>query len=244
MTEITIRNKQLLKVLDDTIEKFLEHQDLMTELSYSKGDLDKVTPIGEGKKWTEPHTLQQFIDKGDKHTGFPENALGFQVVQGCESHPEIFVPLKNHTKEHLVQFFGASNNSLTSYYPPKGYVGWHTNWNAFAYQMILTWSETGDGYFTYYDKANDKFVVEEDKKGWQARHYRFGHYHEPEHHFWHAAWTECPRFTLAYKWKYFFNGMGEEGYIDEYSTLNESSVSNAKYAISLFVDELEESVDI
>jgi hypothetical protein len=68
--------------------------------------------------------------------------------------------------------------------------------------MIITWSEDGDGHFSYYDKEKDEIITEKDVKGWQARWYRFGRVDEPEHHCWHTAWTNCPRFTLAFKFPY------------------------------------------
>lgn len=196
MTEITIRNTKFLKLLDDTVERFLEHRELMTELSDKLGDAE----IGDGEQYCEPDHMWEVMKRD--HIGFPEEGYGFQVAQGAKQRPDVFEPLKDWTKNELVRIFGANNNSLTSYYPPKGFVGWHTNWNAFGYQLILTWSESGNGYFTYYDKKNDEFVKHEDVKGWQARWYRFGRKDEEEHHCWHAAWTECPRFTLAFKFPY------------------------------------------
>lgn len=196
MTEITIRNTKFLKLLDDTVERFLEHRELMTEFAYKLGDAE----IGDGEKYCKPDHLWNVMR--DEHVGFPEEGYGFQIARGVEVRPDVFKPLKDWTKDELVRIFGARQNSLTSYYPPKGFVGWHTNWNAFGYQIILTWSEEGNGYFTYYDKENDEFVKHEDVKGWQARWYRFGRRDEPEHHCWHAAWTECPRFTLAFKFPY------------------------------------------
>lgn len=198
MSEVTIRNKDFLKLLDDTVERFLPHRELMTELSANEGGV----AIGRGKFYCEPRHLQEMIRKGADHIGFPEHAYGFQVSHGAKSHPEIFEPLKMWTKSELVRMFGAKGNSLTSYYPPNGYVGWHTNWNAFGYQMIITWSEDGDGHFSYYDKEKDEIITEKDVKGWQARWYRFGRVDEPEHHCWHTAWTNCPRFTLAFKFPY------------------------------------------
>lgn len=199
MTEIVIRNKEFLKLLDDTLEKFLEHRELMTELAEHLGPAD----IGDGEQYCKPDHLWKMMEKGKNHVGYPEEGYGFHVAQGARRRPEIFEPLKDWTKNQLVRIFGANNNSLTSYYPPKGFVGWHTNWNAFGYQLILTWSQSGDGYFTYYDKEKNEFVKHEDVKGWQARWYRFGRYYEPEkYHCWHAAWTECPRFTLAFKFPY------------------------------------------
>ena len=218
MTEIVIRNKEFLQTLDDTLEKFLEHRELMTELSTSL----KGIPIGEGEQYCQSSHLWNIISRQDDHIGFPEEGYGFQVSHGAKERPDIFEPLKDLTKNRLVSHFGANSNSLTSYYPPKGFVGWHTNWNAFGWQMIITWSESGDGYFSYYDKKKDEIVTEYDVKGWQARWYRFGRKDEPEHHCWHTAWTECPRFTLAFKYPY--------KNVDEYQSFE---------AIQMMIEEIE-----
>jgi hypothetical protein len=94
---------------------------------------------------------------------------------------------------------GAHTSALLSYYPPGGFVGWHTNFDANAYQVLFTWSETGDGFFEYYDKKNDEIIKIPDVPGWQCRHYYFGAGHEEDLHCWHAAYAECQRITLAYK---------------------------------------------
>lgn len=198
MTEIVIRNKDVVKTLDDTLERFLEHRELMTKLSTSL----KNIPVDDGEQYCKPDHLWQMLERWEDHIGFPEEGYGFQVKTGTRTHPEIFGPLQDLTKDQLVRHFGAKSNSLTSYYPSKGFVGWHTNWNAFGWQLILSWSESGDGYFSYYDKKTNEIITEDDVKGWQARWYRFGRKDEPEHHCWHTAYTECPRFTLAFKWPY------------------------------------------
>ena len=87
-------------------------------------------------------------------------------------------------------------------------MGWHTNWNANAYQVLFTWSETGDGYFRYWDLEKQEMVHVPDVKGWHCRHYYFGHLNEPDKHCWHAAYAGCPRITLAYK---FINHLGSAG---------------------------------
>ena len=219
MTEIVIRNEGLLQTLNDTVEMFLEHRELMTELS---DNLQRDVPVEEWEKFCKEDYLHEMIATGVDHAGFPETGYGFQVAQGVRQRPDVFTPLKDWTKNQLPMMFGARSNSLTSYYPPNGFVGWHTNWNASAYQIIITWSEEGDGYFSYYDKETDTIITEQDVKGWQARWYRFGRYDEPQHHCWHTAWTNSPRFTLAFKFPY--------------NNVNEDS---ALLALKDFVEELE-----
>ena len=219
MTEIVIRNEGLLQTLNDTVEMFLEHRELMTELS---DNLQHDVPVEEWENFCKEDYLHEMIATGVDHAGFPETGYGFQVAQGVKQRPDVFTPLKHWTKNELPMMFGARSNSLTSYYPPNGFVGWHTNWNASAYQIIITWSENGDGYFSYYDKETDTIITEQDVKGWQARWYRFGRYDEPQHHCWHTAWTNSPRFTLAFKFPY--------------NNVNEDS---ALLALKDFVEELE-----
>lgn len=219
MTEIVIRNEGLLQTLNDTVEMFLEHRELMTELS---DNLQHDVPVEEWENFCKEDYLHEMIATGVDHAGFPETGYGFQVAQGVRQRPDVFTPLKDWTKNQLPMMFGARSNSLTSYYPPNGFVGWHTNWNASAYQIIITWSEEGDGYFSYYDKETDTIITEQDVKGWQARWYRFGRYDEPQHHCWHTAWTNSPRFTLAFKFPY--------------NNVNEDS---ALLALKDFVEELE-----
>tara|TARA_A200000159_G_scaffold11809_1_gene9954 strand:- start:819 stop:1490 length:672 start_codon:yes stop_codon:yes gene_type:complete len=209
MTEIVIRNKEMLATLDKTVNMFLEHRELCNELA---DNLNGTIPVEEWEKFCQEDYLHEMIAKGADHQGFPERGFGFQVSRGATVYPEVFEPLKNWTKTQLPMMFGARSNSLTSYYPPNGFVGWHTNWNACAYQIIFTWSEEGDGYFSYYDRDRDEIITEPDVKGWQARWYRFGRLNEPKHHCWHTAWTNCPRFTLAFKYPYNHGLYEQEAY--------------------------------
>ena len=43
------------------------------------------------------------------------------------------------------------------------YISWHNNANAPAYNLIFTWSETGDGWFKYWDMKEQRIVKFEDK---------------------------------------------------------------------------------
>ena len=87
------------------------------------------------------------------------------------------------------------DNPVIGYYPPGGYVGWHTNCNAPGWIILFNWSEEGKGYFKYYH--NYKLVTLEDKPGWNARVGRF----RPEHNnlLWHCAKTDCRRFSFSYR---------------------------------------------
>lgn len=87
------------------------------------------------------------------------------------------------------------DNPVIGYYPPGGYVGWHTNCNAPGWIILFNWSEEGKGYFKYYH--NYKLVTLEDKPGWNARVGRFRP--EPNNLLWHCAKTDCRRFSFSYR---------------------------------------------
>ena len=98
--ELTIRNKDFLRTLEETSDMFIEHKDLMGQLSKNLGNV----PIGQGKKYTEPETYYEALEQAEHHTGFPERGYAFQVFDGVMSHPEIFSPLNDHTKYNLVRY--------------------------------------------------------------------------------------------------------------------------------------------
>jgi hypothetical protein len=112
--------------------------------------------------------------------------------------PEEWEPFKQKVKFDFAKEIGAHTSALLTYYSPGGYVGWHTNWDANAYQVLFTWSD-GNGYFRYWDNKKNEIVHIPDVKGWQCRHYYFGSHKEPENLCWHSAYAGGERITLAYK---------------------------------------------
>jgi len=201
MTEVVIRNKNILKILDDTINEFRSIPD------YNHPRYHLNTGGGtafNGNHYTSEYYLREEIFKShyeNWHDGPPPFGYSFQISNAKKLAPEKFAAFEQKTKGEMPKLFGAHTNALTSFYPPGGFVSWHTNWDAHCYQLLFTWSETGAGHFSYYDKKTDTVVKIKDKKGWQCRHYYFGRLDEPDHHCWHAAHTECERFTLAFKFK-------------------------------------------
>lgn len=99
----------------------------------------------------------------------------------------------------LMTFLGSHENALVAYYPNNGYIGWHHNGNAPGYNILMSYSTDGNGYFKYYDRDNNKVVYMNDKPGWNLK---VGYYpderKEPERVYWHAAATTNPRLSIAF----------------------------------------------
>ena len=200
MTEVVIRNKNLLNRLNEFIDEFFSINEYNNERYRAHGG-DKA--LTDPEYYCDREWLDHMLLNWESHSGFPEQHLSQPMSWMAKEDPEKFLKLKNKAREDFTTEIGATSSALFNYYPPGGFVGWHTNWNANCYQILFTWSKTGNGYFKYYDKQKDEIVKIQDVPGWQCRHFYFGRKDEPENHCWHSAYAGEDRITLAYK---FTNG--------------------------------------
>jgi hypothetical protein len=200
MTEVIIRNKKILAKLNSFADELfsIEGYNNPNYRMYG-GEFAMTNPEYYcSNEWLH-HKMNDWIS----HSGFPEEHYSQPMTNMARESSEKFEALKNKIRTDFTTEIGAMHAALTNYYPPGGFVGWHTNWNANCYQILFTWSKTGNGYFKYYDKQKDEIVTIQDVPGWQCRHFYFGRKDEPDHHCWHAAYAGEDRITLAYK---FTNG--------------------------------------
>ena len=84
----------------------------------------------------------------------------------------------------------------TFYYPPTGYMGWHTNCATPGERFYITWaSEDKKSFFRYYDYEKDEIITDYDDKGLTVRQFKVP---ESEPYFWHCVGSECDRFSFGY----------------------------------------------
>ena len=82
------------------------------------------------------------------------------------------------------------------YYPPTGYMGWHTNCGAPGERFYITWaSEDKKSFFRYYDYEKDEIITDYDDKGLTVRQFKVT---EAEPYFWHCVGSECDRFSFGF----------------------------------------------
>jgi hypothetical protein len=156
--------------------------------------------VHKGDYYTSREYLEDCLSRGrDGLVGPPDRYFAQPISKMVREDKEMWGGFMQKVKYDFASHLGAHTSALLSYYPPGGFVGWHTNYDANAYQVLFTWSETGEGFFEYYDKKTDEIVKIQDVPGWQCRHYYFGAGHEEDLHCWHAAYAGCQRITLAYK---------------------------------------------
>jgi hypothetical protein len=162
------------------------------------------------KYWTGEHYLKEVKDLGKEHNGFPVSSKMFNLktdqANWNHNNNDNFVSsvnkiadVYNKANNDLSSYFNARHNALCVLYPPGGWISWHNNANASAYNLIFTWSETGDGFFKYVDGRTKEIVTLKDKPGWQCKAGYFGSYRESEENLvYHSAGTECYRFTVSF----------------------------------------------
>lgn len=128
--------------------------------------------------------------------GFPEESYGADFKDVGVYDTNVYFDRVKQLDKSLMDFTGSRNCALKMYYPPGGYIGWHNNANAPGYNILFTYSETGDGDFRYIHPQTGELVIMPDPKGWSCK---VGYYDvvggSP---LWHAAHTGCNRLNWAY----------------------------------------------
>jgi hypothetical protein len=192
--EIELKNKELLDMLEELRKEFyrLEQE---SGISVCKV-IDSKYPTNE--YYCEEEYLNSI--NPDTHVGFPDRRFYIDFDSLASWYPDIWHDYIERINE-ITLLLGAHNTAIALMYPPEGFVDWHTNWNNSSYQILVTWSETGEGYFRYKDPATGEIITLHDKPGWNVRYHYFGSKKEPDHVLWHCAYTKCDRFSFAFRYK-------------------------------------------
>lgn len=194
MTEVVIRNQEILA----TLNSFKD--DLLGTEGYNDPKYH-VYSSEEDKSKGEYYCSQEYLDEclsRDTLVGPPDRHFAQPIAKMIRSEPDKWGDYMQRVKYDFAAEIGAHTSALLSYYPPGGFVGWHTNYDASAYQVLFTWSD-GNGYFRYRDNETGEIVHIPDVEGWQCRHYYFAPESEPDNLCWHSAYAGGERITLAYK---------------------------------------------
>jgi len=201
MKNVVIKNTEVLDALD-------EYKDFLM-----RGDIDDhLFLMAEDKKedreyYTGPEFLKKVISQGENHGGYPDvmrSYTGLMPAKSGEnnryksSKSQEFVDASSRLNSRLMEVLSARTNTLNTVYPPDGFISWHNNANASGYNILFSWSETGDGWFEYFDIVKQERVRINDVPGWQCKMGYFGPYYKPETVCYHTASTNCWRISVAY----------------------------------------------
>lgn len=198
MQIVEIKNKRVLDILEDVRYTYTEKYNIKEICTIDDAYAER------GDWYTSDKFRDVIIKSGEKHDGAAVSAYAYFLKP---SMTKWSVPYDLHEQyrqdwlsidERMKVELGLQSGALLLYYPPKGYIEWHNNANAAAYNVIFTYNAEGDGYFKYYDLKTKQNVVIPDKKGWSLKMGYFGSYDEPDKLVYHCAKTNCDRITMSY----------------------------------------------
>jgi hypothetical protein len=197
--DVPINNPYVEEALNNFLW-YYENKDLVMKT------IKRIGNTKSRKHFTSKKYLDNLVFMGRDHNGYPEDMCAYELkADKLESnikdntHAAELIKRYSDYNTELCSILCTKNNALTTMYPPNGFIGWHNNANASAYNLIFSWSETGDGLFQYIDGETGETIVMKDKKGWQCKAGYFGSYEEHESKLvYHSAETDCWRMTISY----------------------------------------------
>tara|TARA_R110002096_G_scaffold69149_5_gene166402 strand:- start:859 stop:1566 length:708 start_codon:yes stop_codon:yes gene_type:complete len=204
LKHIPINNPELLAILNG-------YSKLHTWDGFEKNvHLSAKEHARQRKFWVGDKHKEEILAQGTRHEGFPDQLVGYNLKLGERNH-EIFegdadpVFKRDFTRhlaelnDRMMNFLSVRTNALAAVYPPGGFISWHNNANASAYNLIFTWSEFGEGCFKYIHPKTKEEVICEDAAGqWTCKAAYFGAYGEEDKLLYHAAETDSWRTTVSY----------------------------------------------
>jgi len=192
MKEIPINNPELKQILDDWLQVLLKVD--RSNYPYDAG-IGKDGPVTPEYACSTEYLLHM---QGKKVDGFPEKTRGVDLMRFTPPHQSVAQALIKLDHD-LLSWSGSRNNAVKMLYPKGGYMGWHHNANAPGYNILLSWSEKGTGFFRYQDPITKEIVTMQDSPGWTCKVGYYGPWHEPDKIYWHCASAhEEERLTLGY----------------------------------------------
>lgn len=194
MQVVSIKNTQLLKALNEFKDFILNQpKDVLDNLRYP--DVKGVT----ADEACSHEYLEKRLAKPPMQTGFPLHAIGFDVNTALgKDMPEGWEDAAKKLDSGIMKAIGIGFNALKMYYPADGYIGWHNNCNCPGQNLLLTYSEDGDGFFEWMDPVTKEIIRMQDEPGWTAKVGYYGSDKEPDKIIWHTARTTKPRMTVSY----------------------------------------------
>lgn len=194
MNFIPLKNPRLIKYLQN-ITDLLYRDDYRKLISKVRPQVDSLIPRLYPCSDEYLYKAQQL--KLEEY-GFPRSSLGLGMKEYNPELLEVIDPIAKITGR-IGSFLGSYVNALTMAYPDKGYIGWHHNGNASGYNILMTYSQDGDGCFKYFDRKNNQIITLKDEPGWTVK---VGYYPnqrtQSDRVYWHCAETKKQRISVAW----------------------------------------------
>jgi hypothetical protein len=184
---VSVQNRQFLTLLDDYIVWFKQHyiSDLPCTI--------RIESNNGMKYYCSNEYLQRVTSTEMQHSGTPE-FVSICSLQKTFGIPKLIRDKSNEISSNLCFFLGAKYVATHIYYPPSGFISWHTNWDCPGYALLLSYSEKEGGFFKYIEKGNIITIL--DEPGWTIKSGYFGTKGDRE--LWHCAGSTMPRHSFGF----------------------------------------------
>ena len=127
------------------------------------------------------------------------DSLVWKDIDVCESSNKYKFPKQMSDKLiHIVKELYPDKTVYSSghfYYPPTGYMGWHTNYKMPEERLYITLaSEGGKSFFRY--KQGNEVVTDYDDAGLTIRRFTLS---ATRPYFWHCVGSDTDRYSFGYR---------------------------------------------
>lgn len=147
----------------------------------------------------EYYTSEEYHDSidWDTHIGWPAPEASYgNDLAGALTTPESWRPTILKFNRDLNNLLCTKFNAVMMYYPPGGFMGWHDNRNVPGYNILLSYTKNGNGWFKF--KENGETVTLHDKPGWNVKVGYYGGEDEEENQVRHCARSYEERLTFGF----------------------------------------------
>lgn len=84
------------------------------------------------------------------------------------------------------------------WFPPSGYMGWHSNADTFGYRLYCVYAaEDKKSFFRIRDPKTKEVMTQWDKKGWNFRMFLCNN-DDPDNYAWHSIYSDTNRISVGF----------------------------------------------
>lgn len=129
--------------------------------------------------------------------------LNKKIIDISEYKRLFSIVAKYETNDNLEKFLEEKHFKIAEkgfsgffYYPPNGFMSWHTNYKRNDWRIYIVKSHEGDSFFRYV--KDGEIVTDYDPKGWSYRIFYVGDEANP---FWHCVYGGSGRYSIGFRLK-------------------------------------------
>jgi len=133
-----------------------------------------------------------YYDTPDVGKSYSPQAFSCAILTDTDCSP---IPVVNVARELISKYEEQYSVmcTLAAFYPAGGFIDWHDNHNFELYNVICTFSDTGDSFFEYKD-THHKIYRLNDPIGWSFKKTKWGFSPKVPH----RAVSNCKRITVTF----------------------------------------------